>query len=483
MLATIQIFALVLSENISLGQPTLQLPGAPPQSPSLRGEGKWPTFISKAYEGLAEAGVLSRRAWVRHPVRTVLRLIPLRTKETINQIAGRPVFDLSFYLQFQPSSLENTGVKITRLRHHLPELGERRRVAFITPHLGPGGAEHVLLDMARSLDRKYHEIFIIATHSKDSRCVLSWQQHADHVYDLASIVEPESLPSALYSLILNWKMDTLVVQNTLIAYSVIPHCKKELPELRVVDLIHAVGTEWDIAAATTAVSSHIDTRIVISKAAKENLIALGTNGQKIRLIQNGVDLESFQPAPMRNSDIFRILFAARLDPVKRPLLLVDIAREMDRRRPATAFRFVIAGDGPEQNALLKRVRAARLEHLFEMHGYVEHLAPLLSQSDVLLVTSRNEGVPLTILEAFATGRPVVASRAGAIEELLDDSTGILVDQCPGETVRFAEELLALMNDPRRRQDLGIEARHRAERNYDRRHSLEQYRDALAAAAP
>lgn len=446
------------------------------------GEGKWPAFVSKAYEGLAEAGVLSRRAWLRHPVRTVLRLIPLRTKETINHLARRPVFDLSFYLQFQPSSIENTGVKITRLRHHLPELGERRRVAFITPHLGPGGAEHVLLDLARSLDRKHNEIFLIATHSKDARWVLKWQQQAEHVYDLASLVEPETLPSALYSLILNWKMDTLVVQNTLIAYSVIPHCKKELPSLSVVDLIHAVGTEWDIAAATATVAGYIDTRIVISKAAKDNLLALGTSDQRIRLIQNGVDLDHFQPAPLRNSDIFRILFAARLDPVKRPLLLVDIAREMDRRRPATAFRFVIAGDGPEQNALRKKIRAARVEHLFEMHGHVEDLAPLLAQSDVLLVTSRNEGVPLTILEAFATGRPVVASRAGAIEELLDKSTGVLVDQHSGETADFAEALLALMNDAHRRHDLGVEARRRAERNYDRRHSLELYRDALTPAA-
>ena len=275
-------------------------------------------------------------------------------------------------------------------------------------------------------------------------------------------------------------MDTLVVQNTLIAYSVIPHCKKELPSLAVVDLIHAVGTEWDIAAATSAVSDHIDTRIVISKAAKRNLLALGTSDRKIRLIQNGVDLDRFQPVPMRNSDIFRVLFAARLDPVKRPLLLVDIAREMDRLRPATAFRFVIAGDGPEQNALRKRIHAARVEHLFEMHGYVEDLAPLLAQSDVLLVTSRNEGVPLTILEAFATGRPVVASRAGAIEELLDDSTGVLIDQCPGEAARFAEALLTLMKDPNRRRDLGIEARRRAEQHYDRRNSLQLYRDALAS---
>ena len=444
----------------------------------MRREGNWPAFIHTAYEGLAEAGVLSANAWRRHPFRTVLRLVPLRIKETINQLAGRPLFDLSFYLQFQPSSIENTGVKVTRLPQHLPELGERRRVAFITPHLGPGGAEHVLLDMARSLDRKHNEIFLIATHSKDSRYAQIWRQHADHIYDLAVLVEPETLPSALYSLILNWKMDTLVVQNTLIAYSVIPHCKKELPTLKIVDLIHTVGTEWDIAAATATVAGHIDTRIVISNAARQNLIALGADEQRIRLIQNGVDLERFHPVPVRNEDVFRILFAARLDRIKRPLLLVDIAREMAAREPHASFRFAIAGDGPEQNALRRRIRAAGVDHLFEIHGYVEDLAPLLADSDVLLVTSSNEGVPLTILEAFATGRPVVASRAGAIEEILDDTTGMLIDRGSGEAGRFADALLKVMSHPDIRDRMAAQARRRVELSYDRRHSLQLYREAL-----
>jgi glycosyltransferase involved in cell wall biosynthesis len=460
-----------------LGQPT-----APPFIGSLAGAGKWPAFIVKAYEGLAEAGVLSGSAWARHPFRTSLRLIPLRVKETVNQFARRPVFDLSFYLQFQPSSLENTGVKVTRLRNHLPELGERRRVAFITPHLGPGGAENVLLDMARSLDRNSNEIFLIATHSRDSRCVQMWQQHADHVYDLASLVEPEALPSALYSLILNWEMNTVVIQNTLIAYSVIPHCKRELPALRVIDLIHTVGTGWDIAAATATVASDIDTRIVISEAARKNLIALGTSERKIRHIQNGVDLEHFRPVAAPDGDVFRILFAARLDPVKRPLLLVDIARELELLRPASTFRFVVAGDGPEEGALRRRIRAARLEHLFELHGQVEDLAPLLAGSAVLLVTSSNEGIPLTILEAFATARPVIASRAGAIDEILDETTGILIDTCGDEASRFAQAILTFMNAPALRQRMGVEARRSAERKYDRCEALQQYRDALSACA-
>jgi glycosyltransferase involved in cell wall biosynthesis len=332
--------------------------------------------------------------------------------------------------------------------------------------------------MARSLDRGVNELFLIATHSKDSRWKSTWEDHVDHVHDLAECAEPETIPSVLYSLIANSGIDTILVQNSLFAYAILPECKQALPQLKVIDLVHAVGSDWDIASTTARVARYIDTRIVISEAARNHLLKLGVPGQKIRVIQNGVDLERFRPVPISNSEAFRILFAARLDPVKRPLLLVDIARTLARLRPEADFRFTVAGDGPELHRLQMRIRAARLEHLFELQGHIDDLAPALAAADVLLVTSRHEGIPLTILEAFAAARPVIASRVGAIEEILDESTGILIDRESDEAEAFARALIALIQDPGRRRRMGTAARCRAEQQYDRRRSLELYRETV-----
>lgn len=438
---------------------------------------KWPAFLMKAHDQMAEAELFSRESWKNHPFQTLLRLIPLRAKEAVNHLARRPVFDLSFYLQFQPGSLDYIGAKVERLQYS-PKLGARRRIAFITPHLGPGGAESVMLDMARSIDREHNELFLIATHSRDDRWARMWRDQVDHVYDLAGLAEPESIPSVLYSLIVNWDMDTVLLQNTLFAYAILPQCKQALPELKIVDLLHAVGSDWDIASATTAVAPHIDIRIVISESARRHVLQLGAPADTIRLIQNGVDLDRFRPAPAPDKPLFRILFAARLDPVKRPLLLVRIARELTRMRPQSDFQFVVAGDGPEMDRLRARIAATGLEHLFELQGYIDDLAPALAGSDVLLVTSRHEGVPLTILEAFAAGRPVVASRVGAIPEILDENTGILIDRKGNEAKAFASALLHLMENPDRRQRMGRAGRCRAEQHYDCRRSFELYRDTL-----
>lgn len=407
-----------------------------------------------------------------------MRLIPLRLKEYINQRAGWPVFDLTYYLQFQPSSLEHIPVRLTRAGE-ISEPGDRRRIALITPHLGSGGAENVLLEIASSLDRDRDEIFVIATHPGNGALASVWRRHADHVFDLATMAEPEKLPSSLYSILVNHAIDTVVLQNTLIGYSVLPHCRQALPRLQVIEVIHAVGTDWDIARATRSVAGAIDTRIVISEAARQHLVRLGTDESKIRLIRNGVDLDRFHPVAGQPDDVFRILFAARLDPVKRPLLLVDIALHLSRLQPAAKFLFVIAGDGPERRRIERQIRKARIDHLFELRGHVDDLAPVLAASDILLITSSNEGIPLTILEAFASARPVIASRVGAIAEVVDENTGMLIDRNADEAAAFARALIMLMEDPDLKRRMGNEARRKAEVHFDRRHSIQHYRDTLS----
>ena len=401
------------------------------------------------------------------------RLIPLPVKERINGAARRAIFDLSYYLQFQPSSLEHTGVKVTL--HPQPAApATRPRIALVTPHLGPGGAERVLLDITRSFDRNAFELFLIATHSRDSRWKDLWNRHVDHVHDLTAEYSPREIASALYSLVVNYKMHGLVLQNTLYGYLTLPQLRKTAPLLRIVDLVHAVGGGWDLAAVTASAAAVIDTRIVISEAARRHLADLGVKPERIRLIPNGVDLNRFHPAPLAGDGIFRILFAARLDPVKRSLLLPLIAAELRRLQPERAFRFIVAGDGPQAGKLRTRVQRDGLQQWFDFRGFVEDTAPLMAESDVLLLTSSHEGIPLTILETFASGRPVVAPLAGAIAEVLDPATGVLVSG--GDTpAAFANALSLLMSDPDLRQRMGVAARQRAERRYDHRQSMEAYR--------
>jgi glycosyltransferase involved in cell wall biosynthesis/GT2 family glycosyltransferase len=448
-----------------------------------------PPRLETVHRHLANAGLLSLDAWTRHPVRSAGRLIPLRLKERVNRaairVSGRRLFDLSFYLQFQPLAIE-TGAVVAAPLVYMPEArSPRRRIGLVTPHLGPGGAERVLLDLAAALDPGAHEIFLIATQSASDAWRGQWEQRSGHVYDLRKLMDAEKVAAGVYSICINWELDALVVQNSLSAYSVLPQIKERLPRIRTIDVVHSVDTDWNLLAATQAVDTALDARVAVSATVRRGMIAQGIGEGKIRLILNGIDLEHFQehfdPARVAGSPgsaaehPHRILFAGRLEAVKRPLLLADIALKLRHRRGSDDFRFIVAGDGPEAPGLKRRVHGHNLERLFEFRGYVADIAPELAACEVLLLPSKAEGTPLIVLEAFAASRPVVASAVGGVPEVVTPETGILVQPGAAEIENFAAALDLLMADSALRQRLGSNGRRMVERDFDRRRAAEEYR--------
>jgi glycosyltransferase involved in cell wall biosynthesis len=354
-----------------------------------------------------------------------------------------------------------------------------------------GGAEAVLLDVASVAGRNDYEVLAIATQSCDSRWHERWQKCADHIYDLQQLVDYRNLESALLSIIMSWDCDTLLVQNALPCYNLVPHLRKWLPEIRIFDLVHAVGEDWNIVSCTAAASEHIDIRIAVSESVRTHFLQAGVPECGIRVIRNGVDLTHFAcRAESVSGGPSRILFAGRLDPVKRPMLLVEIAKALTKRRPGRDFRFVIAGDGPESGRLRSAVDRAGLRHIFEFLGYVPDLAPVLADSALLVITSGNEGIPMVLLESLASGKPVVASKVGAIGEVLDETTGFPIDRGDAEPEAFAAAIDTLLSHPELRRQMGRCGRQKVEREYDKVNTAAAYRDLLirrsndlAGAAP
>ena len=97
-------------------------------------------------------------------------------------------------------------------------------------------------------------------------------------------------------------------------------------------------------------------------------------------------------------------------------------------------------------------------------GYQEDVAPWYAVCDAVALTSVSEGTPVTIIEALAAGRVVVATRVGGVPDVVDDGeTGYLVP--PGDMDALAERLEELSRDPERRDAMGREGRERVLRRY------------------
>ena len=133
----------------------------------------------------------------------------------------------------------------------------------------------------------------------------------------------------------------------------------------------------------------------------------------------------WRPAPRSGCQRERRIVGTvgRLVPVKDQVTLVDAVAELGQS--GIAATLVIAGDGPERGRL--EARAADRGVDLRLLGYRPDVEQVLAALDVFVLSSTSEGLSNTILEAMAAGRPVVATRVGGAEEMIDDGvTGVLV---------------------------------------------------------
>jgi len=196
----------------------------------------------------------------------------------------------------------------------------------------------------------------------------------------------------------------------------------------------------------------------------------------IHVIPCGVNTDIFQPseAALRSHPPL-ILCVARHVAVKNLGLLLKSCAILKGR--GINFRCVLIGDGPSRAELEQQRSNYGLERFVDFRGAVNQTEVLRwwQRADIGVLTSDNEGMPVSLMEAAACGVPVVATRVGGIPELvLDGVTGLL--SAAGDAEAFADALERLLQNPEMRWRLGASARKRAEQEF----SLTRQVDCLLA---
>ena len=186
---------------------------------------------------------------------------------------------------------------------------------------------------------------------------------------------------------------------------------------------------------------------------------------KIRIVPNGVDPEKFKPTEdkavakrqfgLGNEPC--VLFVGSLIPRKGLPFLVEAAKKIVKEQRET--KFLIVGEGPLKNQLLSKVEAANLSGNFRFLGNIQSdmLPPVFNCADVFVLPSIQEGQGIVLLEAQASGKPVVAFDIGGVNEAVRrGETGLLVPR--GSIDELADAIMQLLSENALRDKMGANGR-------------------------
>jgi glycosyltransferase involved in cell wall biosynthesis len=195
-----------------------------------------------------------------------------------------------------------------------------------------------------------------------------------------------------------------------------------------------------------------DRIIAVSEAVKQVLVGDGIAADAITVVPDGIDPEEIRRAADPPLDMRSRL---RLSP--QALLAVNAAALVDHKDHKTLIRaaraartlepqlhWVIAGEGPQRDALAAEITRLDLQGRVHLVGWIDRIEALIAEASIFVMSSKLEGLGSVILNALALGRPVVATAAGGIPEILPPD--VLVP--PGAAMALAQKVVEVLHDPK-----------------------------------
>ncbi len=374
------------------------------------------------------------------------------------------------------------------------ESGKRISVCHLLPALPAHGAEQLLLDIVRHTDRERVRLSV---------CLIS---------DLGTLVpefEALGIPvaflpkkgrtdlSIVFRLARFFRRNRFdVVHTHLFTADLWGRMAGLLSPVFIVSTSHTTR-DPNIGRLGRLLDKVLDRRndavICVSEAVRRYRVEeAGFDPKKLHLIENGIDLDRFQKTAPREEMERRLglppgrrwaVIVGRLVPLKGHRFLIEALSLLAKDFPDLGL--LIAGAGEEEAALQAETEALGLSDRVVFLGLRRDIPDLLGLSELLVLPSSREGLPIVLLEALAASLPVVVTPVGGIPEVVEDGkTGFFVTQEPAS---IASALRRILESPESSRAMGANARRLIEERYDIRSVARRYenlyRSLLAKRRP
>lgn len=350
---------------------------------------------------------------------------------------------------------------------------------YFPPHTG-GGVEQVVSRLVDGLLLRDHTIAVqtlrtCSAPSSEKKGALSiYRAPAVDLTFRLGVQQTLSLTllAATDRLIRTFKPDVVHAHNLFFRTTEVAAFLRMLYDIPLVTTLHLGKAEGDGSAlnfmvrlyestAGRLILQRSDCLIAVSRAVAEHVRDIVNDSQEVRVIPNGVDTGLFYPHNNGRKEQV-VLFVGRLVPNKGPEALIRAVPEVLRRHPQA--QFLMVGEGPLRNRLQNLAYSSGISRNIKFPG-VRHDIPQIMRDAALFVRpSTLEGMPLTVLEAMASGLPVVATPVGGTPEIVSDGiNGYLVPV--GDSAALAGTINKLLDSPSLAETMGSRGRERAVAGY------------------
>lgn len=345
-----------------------------------------------------------------------------------------------------------------------------RRLLCLYPWMELGGADKFNLDMLAQLTARGWAATVVTTLPSAQPWRPAFARYCEEIHDLGAAADPRELPARLLSVLRGRSFDCVLISHCRFGYRLLPYMRAHAPRPAYVDYCHIVEGDGNHVRLSLEHAAWLDLQIVSSQQVRRWMGERGGDLGRVEVCTTNVDTALWSPERYRRAELRAeldiapdapvVLYAARLERQKQPLLAFEVMRALARRAPEAVF--LVAGAGKFAGYLRGAARLHGLERRVRLLGPVgnERVRELLAASDILFLPSEAEGISLAIYEAMAMGVVPVSAAVGGQAELVTPDCGVLVERGPGERGRYTAALLGLLRDPARLRALGAAARAR-----------------------
>ena len=307
---------------------------------------------------------------------------------------------------------------------------------MIIPWMVMGGADKFNLDLIKRLDKNKYDVTIVSTEPAINTYYQEFREYA-HVYDLTTFIDQKYWLAFINYIIEKNNINVIMNTNSEIGYTMLPYLKAKHNEIPIIDYIHM--EEWynrngGYSRDSSAVESAIDKTLTCNKNSEKILAEhFGRNPKELNTVYIGVNEDEFNPRDYYRDEQRKVFgvdkeyvigFICRITEQKRPFLLLEVIKELKKKR--NDFVFLVAGTGNLLSDVKAKVKELGISENIKFIGEIKETQNFYIACDLTFNCSIKEGLALTAYESLAMGVPVISSDVGGQKELINEDVGVIV---------------------------------------------------------